>query len=183
MVHRVSDGGTAAQGDAAHSKGGDAPHETAEMADDAAGGQQVGAGAAAEEHATAAEQQALEQHLSGGGEQQGKQAGAEIDGEAEAEGTDGAAGGGTEGTGTGGAEGASGGASGAGTGGTGSGGASGAGGDKDEKKKQKKPRLVWTTELHSRFMNAVHHLGVKNAVPKTILQLMNVDGMTRENGT
>ena len=93
------------------------------------------------------------------------------------------AGGGTEGTGTGGAEGASGGASGAGTGGTGSGGASGAGGGKDEKKKQKKPRLVWTTELHSRFMNAVHHLGVKNAVPKTILQLMNVDGMTRENGT
>lgn len=45
----------------------------------------------------------------------------------------------------------------------------------------KKPRLVWTSELHARFMNAVNHLGVKNAVPKTILQLMNVDGMTREN--
>ena len=117
------------------------------------------------------------------GEQQGQEAVAEIDGEAGADGTGGVAGEGTEGTGTGGAEGASGGASGAGTGGTGSGGASGAGGGKDEKKKQKKPRLVWTTELHSRFMNAVHHLGVKNAVPKTILQLMNVDGMTRENGT
>ena len=32
-----------------------------------------------------------------------------------------------------------------------------------------------------RFMNAVNHLGIKNAVPKTILQLMNVEGMTREN--
>ena len=143
----------------------------------------MGAGAAAEAHATAAEQKALEQHFGGGGEQQGQEAVAEIDGEAGADGTGGVAGEGTEGTGTGGAEGASGGASGAGTGGTGSGGASGAGGGKDEKKKQKKPRLVWTTELHSRFMNAVHHLGVKNAVPKTILQLMNVDGMTRENGT
>lgn len=45
----------------------------------------------------------------------------------------------------------------------------------------KKPRLVWTPELHNRFMNAVNHLGIKNAVPKTILQLMNVEGMTREN--
>eukprot|EP00897_Mesotaenium_endlicherianum_P009812 jgi/Mesen1/885/ME000115S00001 len=48
-------------------------------------------------------------------------------------------------------------------------------------KSHKKPRLIWTAELHSRFMNAVNHLGVKNAVPKTILQLMNVEGMTREN--
>ena len=45
----------------------------------------------------------------------------------------------------------------------------------------KKPRLVWTPELHMRFMNAVNHLGIMHAVPKTILQLMNVDGMTREN--
>lgn len=48
-------------------------------------------------------------------------------------------------------------------------------------KQPKKPRLVWTPELHMRFMNAVNHLGIKNAVPKTILQLMNVEGMTREN--
>ncbi|KAK9815100.1 hypothetical protein WJX73_007475 [Symbiochloris irregularis] len=45
----------------------------------------------------------------------------------------------------------------------------------------KRPRLVWTPELHTRFINAVTHLGLKNAVPKTILQLMNVEGMTREN--
>lgn len=48
-------------------------------------------------------------------------------------------------------------------------------------KSGKKTRLIWTPELHARFLNAVNHLGVKNAVPKTILQLMNVEGMTREN--
>jgi SHAQKYF class myb-like DNA-binding protein len=30
-------------------------------------------------------------------------------------------------------------------------------------------------------MNAVNHLGIKQAVPKSILKLMNVEGMTREN--
>lgn len=30
-------------------------------------------------------------------------------------------------------------------------------------------------------MTAVHRLGINNAVPKCILALMNVDGMTREN--
>lgn len=49
------------------------------------------------------------------------------------------------------------------------------------KRQSNKPRLVWTQELHNRFINAVNHLGVKNAVPKSILQLMNVEGMTREN--
>ena len=55
------------------------------------------------------------------------------------------------------------------------------GGGTGSSKQPKKPRLVWTPELHMRFMNAVNHLGIKNAVPKTILQLMNVEGMTREN--
>mmetsp|Transcript_4739 Transcript_4739/g.8114 ORF Transcript_4739/g.8114 Transcript_4739/m.8114 type:complete len:385 (-) Transcript_4739:367-1521(-) len=59
----------------------------------------------------------------------------------------------------------------------GMGGGEGKGGGRSSKK----PRLVWTTELHQRFLNAVNHLGVKSAVPKTILQLMNVEGMTREN--
>ncbi|KAG2318056.1 hypothetical protein Bca52824_021178 [Brassica carinata] len=43
------------------------------------------------------------------------------------------------------------------------------------------PRLVWTPQLHKRFVDAVAHLGIKNAVPKTIMQLMSVDGLTREN--
>lgn len=45
----------------------------------------------------------------------------------------------------------------------------------------KRARLVWTPQLHKRFVDAVVHLGMKNAVPKTIMQLMNVDGLTREN--
>eukprot|EP00252_Welwitschia_mirabilis_P021881 TRINITY_DN5734_c0_g2_i1.p1 TRINITY_DN5734_c0_g2~~TRINITY_DN5734_c0_g2_i1.p1 ORF type:complete len:309 (-),score=47.18 TRINITY_DN5734_c0_g2_i1:351-1277(-) len=45
----------------------------------------------------------------------------------------------------------------------------------------KRPRLVWTPQLHKRFVDAVGQLGIKNAVPKTIMQLMNVDGLTREN--
>jgi len=45
----------------------------------------------------------------------------------------------------------------------------------------KRPRLVWTPPLHKRFVDAVSHLGIKNAVPKTIMQLMNVEGLTREN--
>ncbi|PWA61355.1 sterile node [Artemisia annua] len=45
----------------------------------------------------------------------------------------------------------------------------------------KRPRLVWTPQLHKRFVDVVAHLGVKNAVPKTIMQLMNVEGLTREN--
>lgn len=46
---------------------------------------------------------------------------------------------------------------------------------------QKKQRLVWSADLHARFMQAVNTLGIERAVPKTILQIMNVDGMTREN--
>ncbi|KAK4725301.1 hypothetical protein R3W88_028080 [Solanum pinnatisectum] len=46
---------------------------------------------------------------------------------------------------------------------------------------QKRPRLVWTPQLHKRFVDAVAQLGIKNAVPKTIMQLMSVDGLTREN--
>ncbi|XP_010520268.1 PREDICTED: transcription factor LUX-like [Tarenaya hassleriana] len=45
----------------------------------------------------------------------------------------------------------------------------------------KRPRLVWTPQLHKRFVEVVAHLGIKNAVPKTIMQLMNVEGLTREN--
>ncbi|KAF8115219.1 hypothetical protein N665_0029s0062 [Sinapis alba] len=45
----------------------------------------------------------------------------------------------------------------------------------------KRPRLVWTPQLHKRFVDAVANLGIKNAVPKTIMQLMSVDGLTREN--
>ena len=45
----------------------------------------------------------------------------------------------------------------------------------------KRPRLAWTPQLHKRFVDVISHLGLKNAVPKTIMQLMNVEGLTREN--
>ncbi|KAL3334107.1 hypothetical protein AABB24_030729 [Solanum stoloniferum] len=54
-------------------------------------------------------------------------------------------------------------------------------GDDNSAKMQKRPRLVWTPQLHKRFVDVVAHLGIKNAVPKTIMQLMNVEGLTREN--
>ncbi|EHA8590178.1 two-component response regulator ORR22 [Cocos nucifera] len=58
---------------------------------------------------------------------------------------------------------------------------------------QKKPRVVWSVELHRKFVAAVNqlgidikpyvsvHLSVTEAVPKRILDLMNVENLTREN--
>lgn len=45
----------------------------------------------------------------------------------------------------------------------------------------RRPRLMWTPELHKRFLDALTHLGLENAVPKKILQHMKVDGLTRQN--
>ena len=45
----------------------------------------------------------------------------------------------------------------------------------------KKSRLVWTQELHNRFINALSQIGLKNAVPKNVLTLMNIEGISREN--
>ena len=44
-----------------------------------------------------------------------------------------------------------------------------------------KRRFVWTPELHQRFEAAVNALGLDSAKPKTILKLMNVDGLTKAN--
>ncbi|XP_020881442.1 uncharacterized protein LOC9300849 isoform X3 [Arabidopsis lyrata subsp. lyrata] len=44
---------------------------------------------------------------------------------------------------------------------------------------REKPKLKWTKPLQSRFMRALKNLGVAKAVPKTILQYMNVDGISR----
>ncbi|MED6161363.1 hypothetical protein PIB30_060041 [Stylosanthes scabra] len=46
---------------------------------------------------------------------------------------------------------------------------------------QKKPRVVWSLELHRKFVAAVEQLGTDKAVPKKILDLMNVEKLTREN--
>ncbi|CAN6880699.1 hypothetical protein Bca4012_080763 [Brassica carinata] len=55
------------------------------------------------------------------------------------------------------------------------------GNENDDPTAQKKPRVLWTRELHNKFLAAVDHLGVEKAQPKKILDLMNVDKLTREN--
>jgi len=45
----------------------------------------------------------------------------------------------------------------------------------------KKARVVWSTDLHQCFVEAVNVLGVDKAVPRRILDLMGVAGLTREN--
>ncbi|KAL1224679.1 Two-component response regulator ARR12 [Cardamine amara subsp. amara] len=53
--------------------------------------------------------------------------------------------------------------------------------DNDDSSAQKKQRVVWTVELHKKFVAAVNQLGYEKAMPKKILDLMNVEKLTREN--
>ncbi|CAL5026495.1 unnamed protein product [Urochloa decumbens] len=44
-----------------------------------------------------------------------------------------------------------------------------------------KVRRRWTTEMHDRFIDAVNQLGgCENAKPKAIVDIMNIEGLTRE---
>ncbi|XVF09790.1 hypothetical protein REPUB_Repub07fG0126900 [Reevesia pubescens] len=45
----------------------------------------------------------------------------------------------------------------------------------------KKAKVVWTNSLHNQFLEALRHIGLEKAVPKKILEHMNVKGLTREN--
>ncbi|KAI5394585.1 Two-component response regulator Orr21, variant 3 [Lathyrus oleraceus] len=53
--------------------------------------------------------------------------------------------------------------------------------ENDDLSTSKKARVVWSVELHQQFVSAVNQLGLDKAVPKRILELMNVTGLTREN--
>ncbi|XP_027354576.1 two-component response regulator ARR12 isoform X1 [Abrus precatorius] len=53
--------------------------------------------------------------------------------------------------------------------------------DNEDPSTQKKARVVWSVELHRKFVAAVNQLGIDKAVPKKILDLMNVEKLTREN--
>ncbi|XP_028073237.1 two-component response regulator ARR12-like [Camellia sinensis] len=53
--------------------------------------------------------------------------------------------------------------------------------DNEDPSMQKKPRVVWTVDLHRKFVAAVNQLGIDKAVPKRILDMMNVEKLTREN--
>ncbi|XP_057247084.1 two-component response regulator ARR10 [Beta vulgaris subsp. vulgaris] len=52
--------------------------------------------------------------------------------------------------------------------------------DNEDSATQKKPRLFWSVELHQKFVDAVNQLGLDKAFPKKILDLMDVEGLTRE---
>ncbi|KAL6008308.1 Two-component response regulator-like, partial [Asimina triloba] len=49
------------------------------------------------------------------------------------------------------------------------------------KANRKKMKVDWTPELHRRFVQAVEHLGIDQAIPSKILELMKVEGLTRHN--
>ncbi|KAI4311103.1 hypothetical protein MLD38_036027 [Melastoma candidum] len=53
--------------------------------------------------------------------------------------------------------------------------------ERDDTSTLKKPRVVWSVELHQQFVAAVNQLGIDKAFPKKILELMKVPGLTREN--
>nr|QSD99777.1 MYB family transcription factor [Melilotus albus] len=53
--------------------------------------------------------------------------------------------------------------------------------ERDDCSTSKKPRVVWSIELHQQFMAVVNQLGLDKVVPKKIMEMMNVPGLTREN--
>lgn len=46
---------------------------------------------------------------------------------------------------------------------------------------RKKMKVDWTPELHKKFVHAVEQLGVDQAIPSRILEVMKVEGLTRHN--
>lgn len=51
----------------------------------------------------------------------------------------------------------------------------------DAEHRPSKKRLVWTPELHERFVRAIDMIGLNHAVPKTLVTIMNVEGLTTEH--
>ncbi|KAG2316477.1 hypothetical protein Bca52824_019599 [Brassica carinata] len=45
----------------------------------------------------------------------------------------------------------------------------------------KKRRLAWVGNLHTKFVEAVDYFGIDKAVPKKILERMNIENITRDN--
>ncbi|KAL5743719.1 hypothetical protein ACOSQ2_026835 [Xanthoceras sorbifolium] len=45
----------------------------------------------------------------------------------------------------------------------------------------KKSKVVWTNSLHNRFLQAIRYITLEKAVPKNVLQFMNVPELTRKN--
>ncbi|KAL0425935.1 UNVERIFIED_CONTAM: Two-component response regulator ORR22 [Sesamum radiatum] len=54
-------------------------------------------------------------------------------------------------------------------------------GSNDDPPVAKKPRVVWTVEMHQKFLEAIELIGHEKAVPKKIVEVMGIPGLTREN--
>ncbi|KAL6007356.1 hypothetical protein ACLOJK_032853 [Asimina triloba] len=61
-------------------------------------------------------------------------------------------------------------------------------GDKEDEESEnedsayhRKKRFIWTTDLHAQFLKAIEELGFDKAIPKRILEIMNIPGLTRQN--
>ncbi|XP_018475514.2 putative two-component response regulator ARR21 isoform X2 [Raphanus sativus] len=54
-------------------------------------------------------------------------------------------------------------------------------GASDDWRPLKKPKIKWTDCLHDLFLQAIRHIGLDKAVPKKILEFMNLQYLTREN--
>ncbi|MCO5607115.1 hypothetical protein L7F22_061307 [Adiantum nelumboides] len=54
-------------------------------------------------------------------------------------------------------------------------------GGKDIKSSKKKSKVDWTADLHRHFVQAVEYLGLEQAIPSRILEVMKVQGLTRHN--
>ncbi|TVU25516.1 hypothetical protein EJB05_28015, partial [Eragrostis curvula] len=50
-----------------------------------------------------------------------------------------------------------------------------------EDKEAKRQRIQWSGQLHRLFVEVVHQLGIDKAVPKKIVEMMNVEGLTRDH--
>ncbi|KAF8688795.1 hypothetical protein HU200_042122 [Digitaria exilis] len=46
---------------------------------------------------------------------------------------------------------------------------------------QRKQKIKWSDHLHSKFVEAINQIGIDRAVPKKILEVMNVDGLNKDN--
>ncbi|KAK4488793.1 hypothetical protein RD792_004582 [Penstemon davidsonii] len=51
----------------------------------------------------------------------------------------------------------------------------------DDSSSSKKSRVVWTVDLHQKFVKAVNQIGLDKVGPKKVLDLMGVTWLTREN--
>ncbi|KAF3633311.1 Two-component response regulator ARR10 [Capsicum annuum] len=54
-------------------------------------------------------------------------------------------------------------------------------GERNDTNTVKKARVLWSPELHEKFIQAINQLGGDKAVPQKILKLMNVPGLEREH--